>query len=152
MPGDHLIKRYACAAAVALLATGAGCGGDDEEPLSKAEYINQADAICKKLSAEGEKQTEEMFKDLGPSEEPSEEQLTSFVEDVLGPNIRRQVDELRELSPPEADEDTVDAIYDELEEGLAKIEEDPKVLFSKDDPLEPANDAAADYGLEDCSE
>ena len=70
-----MLKRYGCAVAIALVAAGAGagCGGDDDEKaLTKAEFIKQGDAICKKAAAEGEKQADEMFADLGSNEEPSE--------------------------------------------------------------------------------
>jgi hypothetical protein len=148
-----MFKRYGCAIAVALLGAGAGagCGGDDEEPLSKAEYIKQGDAICKKAQAEGKKKVEEMFGDLGPNEEPSEEQLTTLVEDVIKPNTQGQLNDLRDLTPPEGDEDTVNAIYDGVEEGLANVEDDPKILLSKDDPFEAPTQKAEDYGFKECS-
>jgi Tfp pilus assembly protein FimV len=148
-----MFKRYGCTIAVALLAAGAGagCGGDDEEPLSKAEYIKQGDAICKKAQAEGEKDVEEMFGDLGANEEPSEEQLKTLVDDVLKPNTEGQLEELRDLPAPEGDEETLNGIYDGAEEALEKIEDDPMILLSEDDPFEKASQEAEDYGFEECS-
>jgi hypothetical protein len=147
-----MFKRYGCMVAVALVAAGAGagCGGDDEEALSKPEYVKQGDALCKKAQAAGAKETDEMFGDLGPNEEPSEEQLNTFVEEVFKPNTQGQVDDLRDLAPPEGDEDTVNGVYDGIEEGLAKVEDDPKVLLSADDPFEAAGKEAADYGFKEC--
>jgi len=146
-----MFRKHGCVLAIALLAAGttAGCGGDDEEPLSKAEYIKQGDAICKKASAELEKEAKEQFPG---NEEPSGEELTGFAEDVLKPNLEGQLNDLRDLTPPEDDADTVNAIYEKVETGLAKLEDDPKVLLSSDDPFEPANDAAADYGFKECSQ
>ena len=149
-----MIRKYGCAIAIALMAGGAaaGCGGDDEEePLSKAEYIKQGDAICKKGNAELQKEADEMFKDLGENEQPSEEELGPFVEDVIKPNLESQLNDLRDLSPPEGDEDEVKAIYDKLEEGLGKVQDDPALLLSEDDPLQPATDAAGEYGFKECS-
>ncbi len=148
-----MFKRYGCTFAVVLLAVGAGagCGGEDEEPLTKAEYIEQGDAICKKAQEEVEKEVEEMFGDLGATEEPSEEQLTTLVEDVLKPNTEGQLSELRDLPPPEGDEDTLNGIYDGVDEALAKIEDDPKILLSGDDPFEAPSEKAADYGFKVCS-
>jgi len=146
-----MLKRYGCAIAVALLAAGAGagCGADDEEALSKAEYIKQGDAICKAASAELRKQLTEMFPG---DEEPSGEELTNVIEDVFKPNIEGQLNDLRDLIPPKDDEETVNAIYEKVETGLAKLEDDPAVLLSTDDPLEPANKAAEAYGFKVCSE
>jgi hypothetical protein len=121
-----MFKRYGCTIAVVLLGAGAGagCGGDDEEPLSKAEYIKQGDAICKKAQAEGKK-------DRRRSE--------------------ALLEELRDLPAPEGDEDTLNGIYDGIEEGLEKIEDNPTILLSEDNPFEKASQEAEDYGFEECS-
>jgi len=92
-----------------------------------------------------------MFGDLGPNEKPSDEQLTTLVEDVIKPNTQGQLNDLRDLTPPEGDEDTVNGIYDGVEEGLAKVEDDPKILLSKDDPFAPATKKAEEYGFKECS-
>lgn len=149
-----MFKSYGCAIAIALLATGAaaGCGGDDEEPLSKAEHIKQGDALCKKYDAEIEKQVKEMFPDLGENERPSEEQLKTFTGDVIVPEGERLLGDLRDLSQPEGDEDTLNAIYDGFDEALAKVEDDPKVLLSDEDPFEAPSKAAGDYGFKECSD
>jgi len=147
------MKRYGCAIAVALLAAsvGAGCGGDDDaEPLTKAEYIKQGDAICKKANADFDKQLEEKFPDN--VKKPSEEQLTTLTEDVLKPNIEGQLNDLRDLTPPESDEETLNATYDKLETALAKVEDDPKLLLSGEDPFATANKEAQDYGFKECGE
>ena len=149
-----MLKRYGCAIAMALMVAGAGagCGDDDEEALSKAEYIKQGDAICKKAGADLEKEVEDMFPDLGPNEEPTEEQLTTFVDDAFKPNADGQLDDLRDLPPPEGDEDTLNGIYDGFEEAVATVEDDPTILLEEDDPFEAPSQEAADYGFKDCSE
>ncbi|CAN5542062.1 hypothetical protein BH20ACT19_BH20ACT19_12990 [soil metagenome] len=149
------MRKYACATVIALLATGAGagCGGDEEEPLSKAEYIKQGDAICEKFGDMIDKEAEEAFADLGPDEEPSEEQLTTFVEDIAKPNVEDQLSELRDLPAPEADEDELNGVYDDVETALAKIEDDPLVILEEgEDPFEEPNDAARAYGFKECGE
>ena len=147
-----MMKRYGCAIKVVLLAvgTGAGCGGDDEEPLSKAEYIKQGDAICKKSDAELEKQAEEMFPDLGQDEQPSEEQLKTFVEDAFSSNAEQRLDDLRDLPAPEGDEETLDGIYDGFDEAVSKVEDDPGILLTGDDPFEAPSKKAEDYGFKEC--
>ncbi len=145
-----MFKRYGCALALALLAAGvgAGCGGGDEEPLSKAEYIKQGDAICKKAAAELEKDAKAK---LPSGKKPSEEQLTSFTEEVLKPNAQGQINDLRDLTPPEGDGDKLNGIYDEVEGALAKVEDDPKILLSNEDPFAAPSKKAADYGFKECS-
>ncbi|MEJ7750525.1 MAG: hypothetical protein WKF32_03635 [Thermoleophilaceae bacterium] len=145
--------KYGCALLVALLAAAgaAGCGGD--EPLSKAAYIEKGDAICKKSDAKVGKAAEKAFADLGENEMPTEKQLAPFVEDTLKPEVESQISELRDLSPPKADEDKLNKIYDDVESGLAKIEDNPKILLEEgNDPLEEPNKAAQDYGFKVCGQ
>lgn len=130
-----------------------GCGGDDEEeggtaqpePLSKADFVEQANKIC----ADGNAEIEAAAQDL--PDEPTEEQVTQFSEDVLLPNIQGQHDAIADLGAPEGDEDEVTAILEALQEGLDVVEEDPSTLLSDEDPLGEASDLAEDYGLADCA-
>lgn len=146
------MKRYGCALTVVLLAVGAGagCGGDDEEPLSKAEYIKQGDAICKKANAELEKQANEMFPGLGQGEQPSEEQLKTFVEDAFSANAEQRLEDLRDLPAPEGDEDTLNRIYDGFDEAVAKVEDNPGILLREGDPFRGPSQRAENYGFKEC--
>jgi len=136
---------------LALLATvalvGAGCGGDDEEAeaLTKAEFIEQGNAIC----AEGNKEIEAAAQEF--PDEPSESEVETFASDTLVPNIQEQIDGLRDLGPPEGDEDTVEEITSSAQEALDQVDEDPQLLLSSDDPFNEANDLAEEYGLEECA-
>ncbi len=145
-----MIERYRAAIAIALLAACAGCGGDDERPLSKAEYINQGDAICRKASAEFDKQLKEKFPDNVRN--PSQEQVATLIDDVVKPSIEGQLSDLRDLTPPKDDEETVNAIYEKLETALAKVDADPKLLLARDDPFASANQEAQAYGFKECGE
>jgi hypothetical protein len=72
----------------ALLA--AGCGGGGEEPLSKAEFQSQANAICAKY--------EKQLKAVGtPS---SIEEIPDLVEQALA-ILNKEIDEIAALNPPE---------------------------------------------------
>lgn len=135
---------------VCLVATGCGGddGGDDEkaaEPLSKADFVTQADEICADGNAEIEAEAE-AFPD-----EPSEEEIAQFADDILIPNIQGQHDDIDALGAPEGDEDDVQAVLDALQEGIDAVEADPNTLLSSDDPFTEANDLAGAYGLEECA-
>jgi len=149
------MKKYLCAAAAVLLATGAGagCGGDEAKPLSKADYIKQGDAICEKSGDKIDKAAQKTFADLGQNEMPTEEEITPFVEETFKPEIESQISGLRDLTPPEADADKLNEIYEQVEEALAKVEDDPGTLLEQGaDPFEDANKAAQDYGFKVCGE
>ena len=142
------MKKYLCAGAAVLLATAAGCGGDDAKPLSKAEYIKQGDAICNKSGDKIDKEAQKITSDT-----PSEEEITPFVEETFKPEIESQISGLRDLTPPEADADKLNEIYEQVEEALAKVEDDPGTLLEQGaDPFEDANKAAQDYGFKVCGQ
>jgi hypothetical protein len=143
----------------------AGCGGDDDatsaatttgatgsgggEPLSKQEFISEADAICK----QGDKEIAEAGREqFGNERQPSEEEQEQFVTDTVIPNIQNQVDSIRSLTPPEGDEDQVTAILDAAQEGIAKGVQDPSsfTVGAGEDPFAEANRLAQDYGLTAC--
>lgn len=149
-----MTRKYGCAIVVALLAVGAGCGGgDDEEALSKAEFIKQGDAICKKSGDKVDAAAEERFADLGRNEPPSAAQIKTFAEDTIIPEISGQLEDLRELPAPEGDDDKVNEIIDAADEALGKVEDDPTVLLEQGgDPFEAANKLASDYGFKECGE
>ncbi len=131
-------------AATALVAT--GCGGDDssdEEAPTKAAYIEQADAVCTSTLTEISAIAEDLPNDIN-----SPEVQTAITEEVL-PRYQDELVELRDLTPPEGDEDSTASIYDAVEEALQKVEDDPSAL-DEEDTFSDANQQAQDYGLEVC--
>ena len=93
---------------LALAAALAGCGGSDEEPLTRQELVRQANALCQ---ASNDRQAEfEEPKDiagLAASVEPARDDL------------RQTVDALGKLTPP----DEVESDYTKLLEVLRDAEE-----------------------------
>ena len=127
-------------AAVCFLA--AGCGGDDKggggDQLSKAEFIDKADGICKEFNDKGEKiEPKDLPSDFDPtSPNATDEQLDKFgdyldeVHDVFGD----EVDELHDLDPP-------DELDSDWTKGLALLDE---TLNELDEAAEAAHDADRD--------
>ena len=141
---------------VALALTGAGCGDDDEpagtggssggDALTKEQFLEQGNAIC----AAGNAELDAEGATLGTAPTPGE--IEDFALNELVPNVQNQIDELRGLTPPEGDEETVDEILKAAEEGVAAIEQNPASAFDDGgaDPFGQANQLAADYGLVAC--
>jgi hypothetical protein len=75
--------------------------------------------------------------------------VEDFSRDVIIPNFEGQLSELRALPPPEADEDAVNEIYDELESAIEEAKDDPASLATSD-PFVDATALAHDYGLSNC--
>ena len=95
---------WTLATCVAVLGM-AGCGGD--ERLTEAELREQGNAIC----ARYEKQIDEL---AVPS---SVEQIPAYV-DKAAPIVEEEIEALRELDPPDEDQETFDQMIAEAEKTL----------------------------------
>jgi hypothetical protein len=135
---------------LALAAIASGCGSGGDERLTKAEFIEQADAICKQANNRIRKEYEAFVKENVGQNGVSRAQGTEVGENILLPNVQSQAEEVRELEPPEVDEDQIAAMLDAFEAGVRKGREEPKSLFSADYPLDEANAMAHKYGLKVC--
>jgi hypothetical protein len=130
--------------AIAFFAA-SGCGGSGSDAPTKEDYIAEADGICKEADDEVAATVESTF----GNEAPSRQQLVSIVEDELIPSIEGQLNDLRSLTPPEGDEDTVNAIYDALEQDLEALKADP-VGAIQGEAFAESSRLAGEYGLTDC--
>ena len=136
-----------CVAALAVVVC--GCG-DDEERLSSEEFLEQGNAICASVNDE----LDAAFEALGDSQ-PSTDELVSLFADTVVPNVRAEIDDLRELNPPDELQeearqlfDDADAAIDEIEQ---LIEDDPEAFFESDeDPFADVNERATELGLVEC--
>jgi hypothetical protein len=137
-------------AVVAMALVAAGCGGDDDDDApTKEEFITQADDIC----TEGDQVIEEQAAEVFGSGQPSKAQQEAFIEDTVIPETQSQIDGIRELTPPEGDEDEVNAIVDAADQGIDEIESDPAALTQGGaNPLAEASQLAAEYGMKDCGQ
>jgi hypothetical protein len=120
-------------AALAMLIAGCGGGGGDTtEALTKAEFIKQGDAICKKGNVASQTEVEEFAKENGfKLEESNKAQAEEVVTEVLAPNLQRQAEELDALGAPKGDEAEIDALIVSLEEETAEFEKDPTSFFKE---------------------
>jgi hypothetical protein len=169
----RITTLLALALAAGLIA--AGCGDDDDdtttssttttteagatgatgatgEPLTKEEFIVEADAVCKAGDQKIDAGAQETF---GGGGNPGKAEQEAFVVEVVIPSIQEQVDGIAALTPPEGDEDEVAAIVDAAQAAVDQIEEDPSALTgggSGPDPFAEANKLAKEYGLEVCGQ
>lgn len=136
-------------AALALIA--AGCGGDDGDdggtPLTKEEFITQADEICATGDEEINATANEQFGEL--EEEPPVDEQEAFLSDVVAPNYEDQLAQIRELSPPEEDAEQIDELLSALEDLIAQLRDEPATVLEATEPPE-ASTLAQDYGLQNC--
>jgi hypothetical protein len=144
---SRLTGGLAFAAFLAVGVVVVGCGGDDDT-LTKAQFINQADAICK----QGNKRIDAAAKEIFTTkQEPSKAQLTQFATDTLIPDIQGQVDDVRALNEPSEDEDQVNTFLDSAQAELDKGKEDPLYMTSSKSFSE-TNKLGKAYGFKVCSQ
>jgi hypothetical protein len=125
----------------------AGCGGGDDA-LTKSEFLKQGNAICKKGNKEIDQSANKTF---SKNQRPTKAEITKFAEDTLIPSAEEQIAGLRDLNPPSADEDQVNAILDEADSALDETKADPAIVASNKDPFKKANQLAKSYGLNECA-
>lgn len=150
-----MTRRLAALALMPLAALTAGCGGDDDKGLAKADYLAASEKICKAANDE----SDGLKEPTGPADVVPyfDEQIgifdaaTTKLEDLaaaqpdaanlkkifIGP-LRAQVEGFRAYKPK------LEAAVKEGEEALAKLE-DPV-------PVEADLDAMKAYGFDDCVE
>jgi hypothetical protein len=145
--------RFLAALGVGILAmTGCGGGGGGER-LSKAEFVAQADAICRKYEAR--------LDALGQPMNVTE--LRSFADKAL-PIAKDGRDELDDLKPPEELENNYDAWLEQGDEAIEIVErlrdaaaegdqaEIERIAADAQRTDAEANRLAGELGFEQCGE
>jgi len=143
-----------CLVVLALSLALAACGSSSDESttaLTKAEFLKQGNAICRKGNEEIGKAAEKEFPRSGPR--PSKKEMEQFASQTIVPNIESQVQQISELPAPEGDEEKVEAIVSEAEASVEKAAEDPSVMIDEggEDPFAKTNELADGYGLTVCA-
>ena len=166
----------AVVAALVLALALAACGGggsssgtsssEGSGEVTKAAFVEEADAIC----AEGEEAVAPFKEDAEELEEvaepESQENLTKLAELLHGASVQAEIEfeKLRELEPPAADEEEIDKLFTEAEEGselgvegAEQLEEGEVEAFSElskeANRLDASTKAAAQaYGFKVCGQ
>jgi hypothetical protein len=152
-----LIAVLAGVLAVALFAAGCGSSSDttSTEALTKAQFLKQGNAICaagnKEINAEFEKFSKE--NEFSKKKQPTQAQFEEGAEEIVVPSIRKQIDELSELSAPEGEEQQFETLLENAEAQLEKGEEDTSLLTDENNHLfASVNKEAKALGLVRCAE
>jgi hypothetical protein len=141
-------------ALAAVIAT--GCGGGDSS-LTTAEYIEQADAVCKKADKKKQAKIEAFLQENTPAAEKNlnleeEVKFASGVSEAVIPTLRTEADELKDIDSPnnEKDKADADAIIEEFDQEIEKLEDNPAAFAAKSDPFAKVAEMARKYGFKTC--
>jgi hypothetical protein len=148
----------ACAAPACLVAAAiAGCGGGGDiastaplaaQPLSKAEFVQQADQICisteTRLEAAGDEFATAKHK-------PSAKRVAPIAKGIVIPALQTEVEAVRALGKPASGEAQLNRILALAEKGIGQIKADPGALRNgPPSALAEANRIATRFGAEHC--
>ena len=147
----RLLPLLVGSVAVALFAT--GCGGSDAP--TKAAYITEADALCKKA----DKKKQDALESYLQKAVPTARNKLSLVEaeklttEVVLPALREEADELSELDVPDEEgaKKGAEAVITSFSKGLEELESNPALMANvKTGPLSEASDLAQKYCFKVC--
>ena len=144
----------------------AACGDDDPEPLTKAEFVAEADAIC----AASQDETEPVFEAVWTGledvdlDDPANEDLMferwATAMDELVPIVSQQLDEISDLTPPGEDEEFIATLiadqrtameeFDELVDQAAAGSPEARAELEDEEPFVEIDLRARSYGLVVC--
>lgn len=147
---SSLSRFFAASAVVAVTLLLSACGGGDEEPLSKSEFVAQGNQICK---SEWQTPRAELFKKLlaeYAGTKPTAKQKEIAMLDLIG-SYEDAISGLDQLQPPDKDAATIESMIDEMEKAAAAAKADPRTVFTNTSVFEDANEQAGEYGLAECA-
>jgi hypothetical protein len=147
-------KFFVISLAALALGVAAGCGDDDSSAagsLTKAEFVEQGDAICKKANEKGSTQLIAYLKSHAGTEKPlTKEQEKELVSTVIVPLLEKQIDGLNQLGTPEEGEEEAQALIAELEDILAEAKADPIGTAASGGPFAESEKKAKELGFKEC--
>jgi hypothetical protein len=120
------------------------------KPLTESQWKKQGNAICKQINKELNSIGNEAFGDLGPNEQPTDEQLRGFVDQVL-PVVEDGIVSINKLQEPKSLKKAIKKFTSEVRKVIVKLDADPTVLLTNEDPFKTANKAARAVGLTACA-
>lgn len=124
----------------ALMLVAVGCGGGDDSTtssLTKAQFIKQADAICKKADAA-------RLKALSETTGSQLEVLSAAMQP-----IQKQAEEIAALGAPSGDDEEIDAIVTEMEKGVEQAEKGGNANIEK--AFVKVDQLSGQYGFKVCA-
>jgi hypothetical protein len=144
--------------ALAFAALVSGCGGDSNSDASaaiptssidKAEFVKQANAICKPgkarlVSAVIAYQKKHL-------NEASVKVVPNAARSVIGPELDAQIEQIRDLGAPSGDAAEIEEFFAALQSGVDEIiAKKPPTFDEAERMLQPADDSARQYGIDEC--
>lgn len=145
------MRKLTATLITAVMAGGLVACGDDDEGPSKAEYIEEADAICARSDAETDKIFEEAFED---PEDPQPDEAQEALRKGL-PVVNDALEDIKDIEKPKDDEEELDKWITATEAGITTLEEASKTPETSltalvGEPFAESEKLADAYGMKTC--
>jgi len=137
-----------------------GCGSGEDEatsadepasaPLSKAQFIQQADAICAKNRKQREVEIGDWQTNYPEGRAKAEVNVDAALKEVVAPSYKLKAESLETLVPPAQDEAAVSRMIERLSKAAEILEEDGAGGRIRSRLSQFEKEAVA-YGLNACS-
>jgi len=143
------LKRGTITLFCALVVLTAACSssGGGGSALSKEEFLKQGNAICDAGNQKLDDAANKAFSDS--SAQPSDDEITKFVNETVIPGVKKQIDDLDKLVPPKELQKDVDTLLSHARDAIKSAESDPS-QFVNGDPFADVNKEAVNLGLTSC--
>jgi hypothetical protein len=137
--------------ALGLVAGMLGCGGgaSEDNTVTKSAFVKQGNEICTEWQAA----RSAVFARFNAKFEGQKATRTDKEEGVLEllQPYEKASSRLAALTPPDGDEEKVEAIVSAMEEGAGKIKAQPLSALTNSSAFEEANELSSAYGLKECT-
>lgn len=143
---------------IAVVFGGCGSSGSNasatdssSEPLTKAEFVKQAESICQQATKKKDAAVTQALKERAAQAQgpPPAAETAKLVEETVLPPYKQAIDQIGQLRAPQGDEAKVESFVGEFESALQAIEAEP-ALAAKKNPFAAADEAAEKYGIANC--
>lgn len=146
--------------AALLLAVGCGSSSSDEVTvqtgsLSKAEFVEKADAICKAARTEFLAKYTNLLRTRKPTIGNTQEEsalMHEALESIVSPNYEGQIERISSLGAPSDYAPKVASFLNSLQKRLDEVHERPAELVSTPYPFKESENVAKAAGLKGCAE
>jgi len=135
--------------ALALLAAGCGGGDDTTSSMTKAQFVKQANAICKVQNQKRGEAIKKVIASHDPKKLLPQKDREELVLDTL-PAYAAVPKQLGTLEAPAGDQEKVDAIIKAMEEAAKDVEANPAGALTSTKQFLKADEPSSQYGLTDC--
>lgn len=125
------------------------CGEDEDESVSKEQYVQRVNEKCRDRVAEAE----ELFESYGTDgPEPGSDEFEQAVEELVDMN-RDMIEFIDERPWPAGDEEVLARIVSESDEATDELEEHFEGSSGPiEDPYAAVNEELDEYGLTSCTD